>query len=45
MGSWSPLAAENGSPLAEHAGDPAPDRMQRLLNRSSWDADETAQGP
>ena len=24
--------------MAEQAGDQSPDRMQRLLNRTSWDA-------
>jgi SRSO17 transposase len=28
----------NGWTTAEHAGDRSPDRMQRLLNRASWDA-------
>ena len=27
----------NGWTIAEHAGDRAPDRTQRLLNRASWD--------
>jgi hypothetical protein len=35
----SPLASKNGWTLAEAAGDATPDRMQRLLNRSAWDAD------
>lgn len=34
VGLLSPLAAKNGWSLAEAAGDAAPDRMQRLLNRS-----------
>jgi SRSO17 transposase len=33
----SDLPRRNGWTIAEHAGDPAPDRMQRLLNRASWD--------
>ncbi|MFG3558638.1 hypothetical protein ACGGAQ_30110 [Micromonospora sp. NPDC047557] len=35
----SPLASRNGWTLAEAAGDATPDRMQRLLNRSTWDPD------
>jgi hypothetical protein len=27
-------------PLAEHAGDATPDKMQRLLGRAVWDADK-----
>jgi len=27
----------NGWPIAEHVGDRAPDRTQRLLNRAVWD--------
>jgi SRSO17 transposase len=34
----SELPRRNGWTIAEHAGDVSPDRMQRLLNRSSWDA-------
>ena len=34
----SELPRRNGWTIAEHAGDRAPDRMQRLLNRASWDA-------
>jgi DDE superfamily endonuclease len=38
----SALASElprcNGWTMAEHARDRSPDRMQRLLNRASWDA-------
>ncbi len=33
----SELPAWNGWRIAEHAGDRAPDRLQRLLNRASWD--------
>lgn len=35
----SPLASKNGWTLAEAASDTTPNRMQRLLNRSSWDPD------
>jgi SRSO17 transposase len=34
----SDLPRRNGWTIAEQAGDVSPDRMQRLLNRSSWDA-------
>ena len=34
----SELPKRNGWTMAEHAGDRGPDRMQRLLNRASWDA-------
>jgi len=34
----SELPRRNGWTMAEHAGDRGPDRMQRLLNRASWDA-------
>ncbi len=34
----SELPRRNGWTIAEHAGDRTPDRMQRLLNRTSWDA-------
>src|ERR671935_1590572 len=30
---------KNGWQLAEQAGDPTPDGMQRLLNHARWDAD------
>jgi SRSO17 transposase len=33
----SGLPKRNGWAIAEHAGDRAPDRTQRLLNRASWD--------
>jgi SRSO17 transposase len=33
----SDLRKRNGWTIAEHAGDRAPDRTQRLLNRASWD--------
>jgi len=33
----SDLRRRNGWTIAEHAGDWAPDRTQRLLNRASWD--------
>jgi SRSO17 transposase len=38
-GLLAPLAVKNGWTLAEAAGNKTPDRMQRLLNRASWDAD------
>ena len=31
------LPRRNGWTIAQHAGDRSPDRMQRLLNRASWD--------
>jgi hypothetical protein len=33
----SGLPKRNGWTIAEHAGDRAPDRAQRLLNRAVWD--------
>ena len=33
----SELPSRNGWSVAEHAGDRAPDRSQRLLSRASWD--------
>ena len=36
-GLLAPLASKNGWTLAEAAGNKSPDRMQRLLNRASWD--------
>ena len=33
----SQIPKRNGWTIAEHAGDPAPDRTQRLLNRAVWD--------
>jgi SRSO17 transposase len=33
----SELPKRNGWTIAEHAGDAAPDRTQRLLNRAAWD--------
>jgi len=33
----SGLPKRNGWTIAEHAGDRAPDRTQRLLNRAVWD--------
>ena len=38
-GLLAPLAGKNGWTLAEVAGDPTPDGMQRLLNAANWDAD------
>lgn len=40
QGLIAPLERKNGWTLAEEAGHAAPDRMQRLLNRIDWDADE-----
>ena len=37
MGLLAPLERKNGWQLAEAAGDPAPDRMQRLLASARWD--------
>ena len=34
----SEMPKRNGWTIAQHAGDRTPDRMQRLLNRASWDA-------
>jgi SRSO17 transposase len=34
----SELPRWNGWTVAQHAGDRGPDRMQRLLNRASWDS-------
>ncbi|MFH7598021.1 IS701 family transposase [Streptomyces racemochromogenes] len=36
----APLERKNGWTLAEEAGHAGPDRVQRLLNRIDWDADE-----
>ena len=33
------LARRNGWTIAEHAGDRAPDKTQRLLSRAVWDTD------
>jgi SRSO17 transposase len=33
----SGIARRNGWSIAEHAGDRAPDKTQRLLNRAAWD--------
>ncbi len=38
-GLLAPLASKNSWTLAEAAGNKTPDKMQRLLNRASWDAD------
>ncbi len=38
-GLLSPVERKNGWQLAEHAGDRAPDGMQRLLATYQWDAD------
>jgi SRSO17 transposase len=37
MGLLSDIARKNGWTLAEYAHDPAPQKMQRLLNQYSWD--------
>src|ERR1700745_696466 len=34
----SQIPRRNGWTIAEHAGDRAPDKTQRLLNRSCWDS-------
>ncbi len=39
-GLLAPLARKNGWQLAAYAGHRTPDRFQRLLNSSVWDADE-----
>ena len=39
QGIVSCVERKNGWQLAEHAGEARPDRMQRLLNSASWDAD------
>ncbi len=36
----APLKRKNGWTLAEEAGHGGPDRVQRMLNRIEWDADE-----
>ncbi|MGM9333837.1 IS701 family transposase [Streptomyces murinus] len=36
----APLQRKNGWTLAEEAGHAGPDRIQRMLNRIEWDADE-----
>jgi SRSO17 transposase len=41
-GLLSDLPRKNGWTLAEHAGDPSPDRMQRLLNHAAWDHNAAA---
>ena len=33
----SEMPKRNGWTIAGHAGDRSPDRMQRLLNRASWE--------
>lgn len=38
-GLLGPIERKNGWQLAEHAGDPTPDGMQRLLATYQWDAD------
>src|SRR5947209_2431995 len=38
-GLTSPVARKNGWQLAEQAGEPTPDGMQRLLATADWDAD------
>jgi hypothetical protein len=39
VGLLAPLAGKNSWTIAEAAGDPTPDGMQRLLNEYQWDAD------
>ncbi|MFJ9948537.1 transposase, partial [Kitasatospora sp. NPDC091207] len=39
-GLLAPLERKNGWTVAEEAGHSGPDRIQRLLNRIDWDADE-----
>jgi len=39
QGIVSSIERKNGWQLAEHAREPRPDGMQRLLNSASWDAD------
>jgi len=36
----APLERKNGWTLAEEAGHAGPDRIQRMLNRIKWDAEE-----
>ncbi len=36
----APLERKNGWTVAEEAGHDGPDRIQRMLNRIEWDADE-----
>ena len=36
----APLERKNGWTIAEHAGEPEPKALQRLLNLTPWDADE-----
>jgi SRSO17 transposase len=38
-GLLSPLARKNGWTIAEHAGEPEPKALQRLLNLSPWNTD------
>jgi hypothetical protein len=40
LGLLSRCDRKNGSTIAELAGDPTPDGMQRLLNFYSWSADD-----
>src|SRR5215470_3221117 len=39
LGLLAELPRKNCWTIAEHAGDPSPDRMQHLLARAKWDAD------
>ena len=39
-GLLAPLARKNGWTIAEYTGEPVPDRLQRLLNLTPWDAGE-----
>lgn len=40
LGLLSGIERKNGWTLAEHAHDPAPHKMQRLLNLYSWNPDD-----
>ena len=43
-GLMSDLPRKNCWTISEHAGDPTPDRMQRLLNHTVWDTAADMQG-
>jgi SRSO17 transposase len=42
LGLLAPIERKNGWSLAEQAGHPGPDRMQRLLRTAVWDTDAVA---
>ncbi|GAA1369523.1 hypothetical protein GCM10009661_27150 [Catellatospora chokoriensis] len=42
LGLLAPIERKNGWWLAEHAGHPGPDRMQRLLRTAVWNTDAVA---